>query len=197
MDAIRTTTATSALREPHPEWGNRSQSLLEKVDLRFVLSAWAWCVVATLVLAGAVSAIVVYGAGAALTAAEAGYGYGYGLGTVVFAFSTFIAFSAVLAVLLTRESGDRLINSLAISVLHLGLALTVIFVDVALRIVTGTGSSELVSGAWAEQAGTTLTLLVQAAPAAVFACLLAVGTVPTGGPPPAGTEHPEFGDSEW
>lgn len=186
-----TTTATSTV-DPHPEWGDHTTTTLQKVDVPWVLSTWFWCVAATLVFSGIVSAIVAFGGNADLVGTDRGIGYG--IGTVIFSLGTFISFTIVLAILLLRERGDRLINSLAISVVHVSAALVIMLGYLAVRAIVAPGAEGLVDGVWADRIGTTVSLLVEASPAAIFACLLAVGMVPAGGQPPAGTINPTSSD---
>ena len=178
------------VEQPHPEWGDHDQGVADRLDLRFVLQTWAEAILATLAFGGITIGLLELVTDPPITNSDTAFAYG--IGTVVFAFATFLCFAGVLVWRLPRLDADRLVNSLAVGIAHVATA-TVI---AAVAIITWAVADPSITSGWIDSLATVLTLLVEGAPAAVFAVLLAVGMVPARGSMPSGTQHAEHPDAQ-
>ncbi|MCB0879301.1 MAG: hypothetical protein KDC46_10020 [Thermoleophilia bacterium] len=174
----------------HPEWGDHYHVWRREVDVGFVLGTWLEAVLATAVGSGLVIGLIAVTSSQQIVNPEPGFAYG--VGTVVTAFVTFIAFVAVLVHRLRHTDHDRLMNSLAVGAAHTLTAVVIAAVAILTRYVVDPGPSGLVDAGWADWLATAATLLVEGAPAAIFAGLLAPGLIPARGGIPRGQQGAEL-----
>jgi len=156
------------------------------IDARFVATTWAWCLAATALLFAMMAGVLALVSDASLVG-EAGTELG--VLTIAAASSTFIGFVLVMTMRLVRVSHDRLVNSMAVSGLHVAVALVVFLATLALASLTSSGPTDLFGASWSDAIGNVFVLLERSAAMSVIACLLAVGMVPAAGARPRGTQQ--------
>lgn len=169
----------------HPEWGAPDQTILQRIVPGFVLSTWAMCLAASVLLAAVGLGII------ALISSRPLFGETnteLGVAMIVSAMATFIGFSVVMVMRLPHVSHDRLVNSLSVAAVHVGFAVLLFATDLLVRVTTGSGAGSIFTGPWTDELGNAFTILERSSAAAIAACLLAVGMVPARGPRPAGTQ---------
>lgn len=179
--------------EEHPEWGEHDRSILDRLEPRFVVVTWLQCVAATLAFSALVAGVFLLVSDATLTGST---GTELGVPTIIAALSTFIGFSAVMSLRLVDVEHDRLVNSLAVGALHVGVSLVILLIEVVGRTTGDFGVSTVFEGSFGTQLGNAATLLERSSAAAIVACLLAVGVVPARGGRPAGTQHGSEQDAQ-
>lgn len=179
-------TASEAVADGPPRsWGDVEGSVLERIEPSFIVVSWLLCVLASIAIAVVGGLIVSMGANQSLfgeTNTE------LGVLTILSAMGTFIGFVLVMTVRLVHVAHDRLLNSLSVAALHVGVALLLFLGNLTLRGIAGVDLGTLFAGPWTDEVGNLFEVLERSAAASIAACLLAAGLVPARGDRPHGTQ---------
>jgi hypothetical protein len=178
IDAVHT--------EDHVVWDEPDRFSLDRLEVGFVLMSWVVAMLATAAIFTVSSLIV------AAVSSDPLFGEtstDLGVLTILAAMSTFIGFVTTMVVRLVRVDHDRVVNSLAVAVLHTVIAISLFLGTLAARAVTGDGIvDDAFDGSTLDRVGNLFSVLERSAAAAVVACLLAIGMVPARGERPQGTQ---------
>lgn len=169
---------------PPVYWGDHDANPMQRLVPGWVVSTWAMCAVAALALGALFTLIVAAVSDVPITGET---NTELGVLTIVAAMSTFIAFAIVLTARLVRVPHDRLVNSVAVALLHIVVAIVLFAVELALQ-GFGMGVGDVFDGPWTDEIGNAFTVLERSSAAAVVASLLSVGMVPAVGDRPQGTQ---------
>lgn len=170
---------------PPVAWGAPDRTILQRIEPRFVVGSWALSMLATVVLA-VLSLLVV--SLVTSTPLNADTDAGTGVVLIVAAMATFIGFVVVMAFRLVRVAHDRLVNSLAVAMLHLAVAALAIGAEFAIFAAAGADFTNTFGRPLSNNVGHAVGALERSAAAAIAACLLAAGMVPAMGGRPSGTQ---------
>lgn len=179
MDAVR-----DSATPPPTYWGDHDLSPMTRLVPSWVATTWLACLALTFAIAAIATVLVAAFSDSPLTGAT---NTDLGVLTIIGAMSTFIGFSTMLAARLVRVDHDRFVNSLAVAVLHVGIAVVLFAIELALHS-AGMGASDLLDGNGTDEIGNAFTMLERSAAAAFVAALLATGMVPARGDRPTGTQ---------
>jgi hypothetical protein len=167
-------------------WTDPDHVVRDGIDARFVVTTWAASFAATLLVVG-IAALVIAVAAPGTLGSESSTGLGV-LG-IVAGIATFLAFATVVSWRLEHFHGDRLVNGLAVSALHLAIAGGAFLVELVARLVLSFDWAATAAADVAASIGDLAALLQLTAATSIVGCLLAIGIVPARGERPSGTQH--------
>lgn len=181
------TSGIAAIRtEDHVVWDEPDRFALGRLEPTFVLVSWLVALATTVVIFALSTGIVAMISDRPLTGET---NTELGVLTILSAMSTFIGFVVVMTIRLVRVEHDRVVNSLAVAALHVGIAVLLFLGALAGQAAfDNTGASSIFDGSVTEQLGNVFTVLERSSVAAILACLLAIGMVPARGDRPEGTQ---------
>lgn len=178
--------AIAAIRtEDHVVWDEPDAVDVGRLELGFVVVSWLMCILATLVIFAASTAVVSLISQSSITGET---NTELGILMLLAAMSTFIGFVSVMVWRLTNVDHDRVVNSLGVAALHVVVALVLFLVEITVYGISGNNASSILQGPWTDELGSAFTTLERSAGAAILACLLAIGMVPALGDRPVGTQ---------
>lgn len=168
---------------PGEEWSEPMKDWRSRIKWRFVLISWLIALTLTIMVTGLLG-------WATLALQSDTDTTGTGIVSFIAGFATFLVFFGVMFTRLQHIDHDRLLNSIAVALLHtfvsLGLGMIAIVVRASLDI------NSPIPGGRFEEMGTFIFSLDRPAAAALVACGLAAAIMPARGPLPTGTQTKEL-----
>jgi hypothetical protein len=182
MDDNDPARTTSAIRPAATDsWSHPAEHAFARVQWAQAFVTWG---------IGAAASIVIALVAAAVYAAISGAGQLDGdLMIAITALSAFFGFLGALVWRLPRVvEHDRLLNSLAVAGINIGIGLAVLLVDAVVGATTGSDLTDLLAGHTISEAGIGFFAIERSAVTVIAAAFLAAGIVPEQGPTEPGAQ---------